>query len=103
MFPHGGPIVISGGSIIGDYVIIHPDVLLGGERFEGAPIIGNRVFIGHGTKIVGHISVGDDVFIAPGTVVVRDIPTGCVVVGNPARIISNKGSEYVRKYLVEDS
>lgn len=57
------------------------------------------MFIGNGAKIIGKIYIGDDVFIAPGTVVVKDIPSGSVIVGNPARIINNKGAEYVRQYL----
>ena len=31
--------------------------------------------------------------------VVKDIPTGSVVVGNPSRVISQRGAEYVSKYL----
>lgn len=59
----------------------------------------SRVFIGNGAKIIGNVIVGDDVFIAPGSIVVKDIPQGSVVVGNPARVISQRGAEYVRKYL----
>lgn len=99
LFPHGGPIVITGGAKIGDYAIIHPDVLIGGKEKVGCPTIGSRVFIGNGAKIIGRITIGDDVFIAPGTIVVKDIPSGSVIVGNPARIISNNGAEYVRQYL----
>lgn len=98
-FPHGGPIVFTGGAKIGKYVIVHPNVLIGGQEKVGCPTIGSRVFIGNGAKIIGKIYIGDDVFIAPGTVVVKDIPSGSVIVGNPARIINNKGAEYVRQYL----
>ena len=74
-------------------------MLIGGQEKVGCPTIGSRVFIGNGAKIIGKISIGDDVFIAPGTVVVKDIPSGSVIVGNPARIINNKGAEYVGQYL----
>ena len=66
---------------------------------ELAPSIGSRVFIGNGAKIIGDVKVGDDVFIAHGSVVVKDIPAGSVVVGNPSRVISQRGAEYVSKYL----
>lgn len=98
-FPHGGPIVFTGGAKIGENVMIHPNVLIGGQEKVGCPTIGSRVFIGNGAKIVGKINVGDDVFIAPGTIVVKDIPSGSVIVGNPARIINNNGAKYVRQYL----
>lgn len=98
-FPHGGPIVINGYAKLGEYVIIHPDVLIGGNEGQGSPIVGSRVFIGNGAKIIGDVKVGDDVFIAPGSIVIRDIPTGSVVAGNPAKVINSKGAEYVRKYL----
>lgn len=97
--PHGGPIVINGYARLGEYVIIHPCVLIGGNEGQGSPTIGSRVFIGNGAKIIGNVKVGDDVFIAPGSIVVKDIPQGSVVVGNPARVISQRGEEYVKKYL----
>ena len=99
MFPHGGPIVINSYAKLGEYVIIHPNVLIGGNEGQGAPSIGSRGFIGNGAKIIGDIKVEDDVFIAPGSVVVKNIPTGSVVVGNPSRVISQRGAEYVSKYL----
>lgn len=98
-FPHGGPIVFTGGAKLGEYVIVHPNVLIGGQEKVGCPTIGSRVFIGNGAKIIGRISIGDDVFIAPGSIVVKDIPSGSVVVGNPSKIINSKGAEYVRQYL----
>lgn len=98
-FSHGGPIVIVGGAKIGEYVMIHPNVLIGGQIYVGCPTIGNRVFIGNGAKIIGKIQIGNDVFIAPGTIVVKDIPSGSVVVGNPARIINMNGADYVNQYL----
>lgn len=99
LFPHGGPIVINLYAKLGEYVVIHPNVLIGGNEGQGSPKIGSRVFIGNGAKIIGDVKVGDNVFIAPGSVVVKDIPAGSVVVGNPARVISQRGEEYVSKYL----
>ena len=37
--------------------------------------------------IIGGVHIGNDVVIGAGSVVVNDIPDGCVVAGNPARII----------------
>ena len=30
---------------------------------------------------------GDGCIVSPGAVVMRDVPPGCVVVGNPARVV----------------
>jgi len=53
--------------------------------------------IGSHSLIIGGITVGDDVAIGAGAVVTRSVPARAVVVGNPARVISQKGSfEFVQ-------
>ncbi|HEY5141561.1 MAG TPA: serine O-acetyltransferase, partial [Methylococcales bacterium] len=52
----------------------------------GAPIIGNRVDIGAGAKLLGAIRIGDDVVIGANAVVLQDIPANSLAVGVPARI-----------------
>jgi serine O-acetyltransferase len=59
---------------------------------RGAPTIGNRVFIGAHSVIVGRIAIGEDAMICAGSVVTRPVPPRAVVVGNPARVISYEGS-----------
>ena len=73
---------------------------MGGGR-RGTPVIGNRVYIGLNSTIVGGISIGDDVLIAPNTFVNEDVPSHSIVIGNPCKIISkaNATEEYV-KHLV---
>ena len=98
-FPHGGPITINSATVIGENCIIHPCVLLGGDRKTGAPIIGNNVFIGHGVKIIGHISVGDNVFISPGAVITKNIESDCIMGAGVNNIIRPHGGlEAYRKY-----
>ena len=83
-----GGIVISSGAVFGDDVIVRQGVTVDlrrtGER--GAPIIGDRVDIGAGAKILGPIVIGDDVMIGANAVVIRDIPSNSIAVGIPARI-----------------
>lgn len=55
----------------------------------GAPIIGDRVLIGAGAKIIGGVHVGDDVRIGANCVVVRDIPANVTVVLSEPRIIEH--------------
>ena len=89
---HFGGIIISGDTVLGDDVVIRNGVTIGlkrtGER--GAPIIGNRVDIGAGAKILGAISIGDDVVIGANAVVITDVPANSLAVGVPARIISRQ-------------
>ena len=83
---HFGGIVISGDTILGDDVIVRNGVTLGLRRtgVEGAPIIGNRVDIGAGAKILGHVRIGDDVAIGANAVVLSDVPPNSIAVGVPA-------------------
>jgi len=53
----------------------------------GAPIIGNRVDIGAGAKILGAITIGDDVAIGANAVVIEDVPSNFIAVGVPARLL----------------
>ena len=47
----------------------------------GNPIVGERVVICDGAKILGPVVVGDDSVIAAGAIVTRDVPPQSVVVG----------------------
>lgn len=88
-FEHFGGIIISGDAIIGDDVVVRNGVTIGlrrtGER--GAPVIGNRVDIGAGAKLLGNITIGDDAVIGANAVVLCDVPAGALAVGIPARIV----------------
>ena len=46
----------------------------------GAAIIGNNVFIGAGTNIIGPVKIGDNVTIGQNCVITKDIPSNSVVV-----------------------
>jgi serine O-acetyltransferase len=85
---HFGGIIISGDTKIGDDVVIRDGVTIGLRRtgVRGAPIVGNRVDIGTGAKILGSIRIGDDVAIGANAVVLEDVPNDSIAVGVPARI-----------------
>jgi serine O-acetyltransferase len=86
---HFGGIIISGDTLFGDDVILRNGVTIGLRRtgVPGAPIIGNRVDIGAGAKILGAITIGDDVAIGANAVVLEDVPSNFIAVGVPARAI----------------
>jgi acetyltransferase-like isoleucine patch superfamily enzyme len=50
-------------------------------------VIGDRVCIGSRSIVTKRVTIGDDAMVAPGSIVARSVPAGCVVGGNPAKII----------------
>jgi serine O-acetyltransferase len=89
---HFGGIIISGDAVFGDDCVIRNGVTVGlrntGER--GSPVIGNRVDVGAGAKILGSIRIGDDVAIGANAVVLTDVPPHSIAVGIPARVLPRK-------------
>jgi serine O-acetyltransferase len=96
---HYGSIIVARDSRIGHNCSLAQNVTIGVAGTcdnRGAPVIGNRVFIGAHSIIVGRITVGDDAVICAGAVVNRSVPARAVVMGNPARVVSYDGSfDYV--------
>ena len=92
---HFGGIIISGDAVIGDDVIVRNGVTIGLRRTNerGAPIIGNRVDIGAGAKILGAITIGDGAAIGANAVVLTDVPPNSIAVGIPARITQRRGAD----------
>ena len=88
--PYG--ITINPEAIIGDNCNIHKGVVIGRENRgsrKGAPIIGNCVWIGINSAIVGNVKIGNNVLIAPCTYINCDIPNNSIVFGNPCIIKHN--------------
>jgi serine O-acetyltransferase len=84
----GGMILVA--RSIGDDVVIRQNTTFGVRNtkdLDGKPIIGNRVDIGAGAVLIGHIVIGDDAVIGANAVVVRDVPPGALAVGVPARVV----------------
>lgn len=74
---------------IGANCNIHKNVTIGQEsrgKRNGAPIIGDCVWMGINATIVGKITIGDDVMIAPNSFVNCDVPSHSIVYGNPCVI-----------------
>ncbi len=49
--------------------------------------VGRRCFVGANAIIMAGVTLGDSVVVGSGSVVTKDVPSGCVVVGNPAKIL----------------
>lgn len=86
VFIHSTGIVINGQVRGGTHVYLEHQVTIGAQR-RTSPILGDRIFIGAGAKIVGAITIGSDVNIGANAVVLDDIPTGATAVGIPAKIV----------------
>ena len=87
---HFGSIVINKKAKIGDNCNIAHTITIGQANrgnTKGCPVIGNNVWIGTGSVIVGKIIIGDNVLIAPNTFVNGDVPSNSLVIGNPFKII----------------
>lgn len=106
IFPHGiSNIFISDSAKIGKNAVIFQDVTIGSNTIEGsigngAPTIGDSVYIGAGAKIIGNVKIGNNVRIGANAVVVEDIPDNSVVVLNKPRVIVKKDkldNRYIKK------
>lgn len=73
------------------------DSIGGGE--QGALVIGNNCFIGHGSKIIGNPRIGDWIFISPGAIVTKDILESSLLGAGVNNIISCLGKIHVELYL----
>lgn len=96
---HYGSIILSPQARIGHNCSLAQSVTIGAApstEGRGSPVIGNRVFIGAHSVIVGRITIGDDAVVCAGAVVHKSVPARAVVMGNPARVVSYDGSfDYV--------
>lgn len=66
--------------------------------------IGKRCFIGANAIVMCGVSIGDEVIVGAGSIVTKDVPSGCIVAGNPARIIrTGIHTEKFGKLLCQES
>lgn len=93
---HFGTIVISPHAILGNNVNISQGCCIGaanrGKR-KGAAIIGDCVYFGPGSKVVGAVKIGNNVCVGANAVVTSDIHNEACVAGIPATVISMNGVE----------
>lgn len=104
----GMALIIHSDAKIGENCRIGACVTIGGgagrsnkriEEFDKkrgtVPVIGDRVQISNGAKVLGNIVVGDDVIIGANAVVINDVPDRAVVAGVPARVIRIRTEEEI--------
>ena len=86
---HSYGVVINGAVKGGCDVRTQHLVTIGAER-DTSPVLGDRVFVGAGAKIVGGVTIGDDVKIGANAVVNKSIPDGATAVGIPAQVVRER-------------
>lgn len=94
---HFGGIIVNSNVVIGKNVNLSHGVTIGkggGDAGggKGCPIIGDCVYIGPNSTIIGKITIGDNAAIGANAFVNKDVPGGFTVGGVPAKTISQKGA-----------
>jgi serine O-acetyltransferase len=106
-FGYGGiGIIIHADAKVGDYVTIGSNVTVGGGRVRrnkygeprSVPVIGKRVYIATGAKILGGVEIGNHCMIGANAVVTNDIQDFSVVAGVPGKVIAKITPENLHKY-----
>lgn len=83
-----GPISIHPAVVLGDRVGIMHNVTIGlSNDQEGAPILGNDVFVGTGAVILGPVTIGNNARVAANSLVINNVPPNSIAIGVPARIL----------------
>ncbi|WP_422925481.1 serine O-acetyltransferase [Singulisphaera sp. PoT] len=86
---HATGVVINGQVRGGSGVLIEHQVTIGAERRQN-PLIGDDVFLGAGSKVIGSVTIGDGARIGANAVVVDDIPGHSTAIGIPARVVRRR-------------
>ncbi len=89
---HSQGVVINGAVRGGRMVYVEHQVTVGAERGQ-SPVLGDRVFLGAGAKVLGAVTLGSDVRVGANAVVVSDVPSNATVGGVPARILRMRDGE----------
>lgn len=90
---HTGNIVVNGYSRIGKDCHLHGSNCIGNNGITlDCPVIGDRVDIGVGAKIIGGVRIADDVKIGAGAVVNKSFEEpGITIAGIPAKKVKSAG------------
>lgn len=95
LHPYG--ITINSHAVIGDNFTIMKGATIGntksGKR-PGSPIIGNNVYVGLNSTIVGGIHIGDNVLVAANTFINFDVPDDSVVIGSPGIVHKKENASH---------
>jgi serine acetyltransferase len=85
---HGGRgIIVVSGASLGDDVVMAPYSAVGtAYPTPGAPVIGDRVYLGTHATVLGPVTIGDGAFVGARALVLQDVAAGSVAVC-PAAVV----------------
>ena len=89
LFGHSGiGVVIHQRAVVGENCVIGQGVTIGGRsKNPVVPVIGNKVYIAAGARVLGPVKIGNNVIVAPNAVVIKDVADNCIVGGIPAKVL----------------
>ena len=87
LIPHCGSLRIHSDTKIGADCCINHVCTIGASGRPGGAVIGDHVWIGCHSSIIGRVVVGDNAVIASNSLVIIDVPAGATAMGVPARIL----------------
>lgn len=76
--------------VVGDYAHVSPRAALCGHVE-----VGEGTHIGVGAVVIPKVRIGRWCRVGAGAVVIRDLPDHCTAVGNPARVLTDRGGVLV--------
>lgn len=94
----GCDVVIGETASIGSNCLLMHGVTLGGTGKESGdrhPKVGNHVFIGAQSTVLGNIKIGDGCVINPCSVVTKPVEADTRVGGVPAKMVANTSTPYL--------
>lgn len=90
--PHPYGIIMHPNTSIGNNCTVLQQVTIGNntkKSIDRVAVIGDRVVISAGAKIIGPLTIGDDVIIGANAVVTKSFGSNCIIAGVPAKIINS--------------
>jgi len=66
---------------------------------KGQILIGNDVWIGRGTTILGGVTIGNGAVISANSHIIKDVPPYAIVGGNPAKVIKYRFEKEIIEQL----
>ena len=88
---HMGEVIINTQSVIGEGCLFHGDNCIGNNGADNlCPVLGKRVELGTGAKVIGNVTLADDIKVGANAVVTKSFTEpGITIAGVTARKIKD--------------
>jgi serine O-acetyltransferase len=87
-------VVVNNACVIGRNCILAQNVTLA-SKDGGAPELGDWVYVGANSVVLGGVKIGNNTFIGALSLVNKDVPDNAIVVGIPAKVLKIRTKEEV--------